>query len=79
MSTEAESETHKNTEYVRPPSVRSIIDIATLFGIIGAFALIITAIVLGGSPYAFIDIPSICIVIGGTFSITTACYSFRDI
>ena len=79
MSTEAESETHKNTEYVRPPSVRSIIDIATLFGIIGAFALIITAIVLGGSPYAFIDIPSICIVIGGTFGITTACYSFRDI
>ena len=79
MSTEAESETHKNTEYVRPPSVRSIVDIATLFGIIGAFALIITAIILGGSPYAFIDIPSICIVIGGTFGITTACYSFRDI
>ncbi len=53
MSTEAESETQKSTEYVRAPS--------------------------GGSPDAFIDIPSICIVIGGTFGITTACYSFRDI
>ncbi|MEL0111955.1 MAG: MotA/TolQ/ExbB proton channel family protein [Rickettsiales bacterium] len=54
-------------------------DVATVFGIVGAFALIITAIVLGGSPYAFIDIPSICIVIGGTLGITTACYSFRDL
>ena len=48
MSTEAESETQKSTEYVRAPSVRSIVDMATLFGIIGAFVLIITAIVLGG-------------------------------
>ena len=79
MSTEAEIEQQKAKEYVRAPSVRSIVDIATLFGIIGAFALIVTAIVLGGSPYAFIDLPSICIVIGGTFGITVACYSFRDV
>ncbi|MED5572872.1 MAG: flagellar motor protein MotA, partial [Pseudomonadota bacterium] len=79
MSTEAEIEQQKAKEYVRAPSVRSIVDIATLFGIIGAFALIVTAIVLGGNPYAFIDLPSICIVIGGTFGITVACYSFRDV
>ena len=79
MPTEAEPESPQNTELVRAPSVRSIVDLATLIGIIGAFALIVTAIVLGGSPYAFIDIPSICIVIGGTCGITTACYSFRDI
>ena len=79
MSTEAETEQQEAKEYVRAPSVRSIVDIATLFGIIGAFALIVTAIVLGGSPYAFIDLPSICIVIGGTFGITVACYSFRDV
>lgn len=80
MSTEAEpGPTTEAAEYVRAPSVRSIVDVATVFGIVGAFALIITAIVLGGSPYAFIDVPSICIVIGGTFGITTACYSFRDI
>ena len=79
MSTDAETEQQEAKEYVRAPSVRSIVDIATLFGIIGAFALIVTAIVLGGSPYAFIDLPSICIVIGGTFGITVACYSFRDV
>ena len=79
MSTDTNSAPPEKTEFVRAPSVRSIVDIATLFGILGAFALIITAIVLGGSPYAFIDIPSICIVIGGTFGITIACYSFRDV
>ena len=79
MSTDTNSAPPEKTEFVRAPSVRSIVDIATLFGILGAFALIITAIVLGGSPYAFIDIPSICIVIGGTFGITVACYSFRDV
>ena len=79
MSTDTENEQQETMEYVRAPSVRYIIDIATLFGIIGAFALITTAIVLGGSPYAFIDLPSICIVIGGTFGITVACYSFRDV
>ncbi len=79
MSNDTNSAPPEKTEFVRAPSVRSIVDIATLFGILGAFALIITAIVLGGSPYAFIDIPSICIVIGGTFGITVACYSFRDV
>lgn len=79
MSTDAETGPTEKTEYVRAPSVRSIVDVATLFGILGAFALIVTAIVLGGSPFAFVDIPSICIVIGGTFGITVACYSFRDI
>lgn len=79
MSTDTKNEQQETMEYVRAPSVRYIIDIATLFGIIGAFALITTAIVLGGSPYAFIDLPSICIVIGGTFGITVACYSFRDV
>ena len=79
MSTDTNSAPPEKTEFVRAPSVRSIVDIATLFGILGAFTLIITAIVLGGSPYAFIDIPSVCIVIGGTFGITVACYSFRDV
>ena len=79
MPTEAENGPSDKAEYVRAPSVRSIVDVATLFGILGAFALIATAIILGGSPLAFINIPAICIVIGGTFSVTTACYSFRDI
>jgi chemotaxis protein MotA len=56
-----------------------IVGIATLFGILGACALIITTIVLAGSPYAFIDILSICIVIGGTFSVSVACNSFHNV
>ena len=79
MATEAESEEPEVADYVRTPSVRPIIDVATVFGIAGAFALIAIAIVLGGSPFAFVDVPSIFIVLGGTFGVTTACYSFRDI
>lgn len=79
MTTEAEADEPEVAEYIRTPSVRPIIDIATLFGIVGAFALIAAAIVLGGSPFAFVDLPSIFIVLGGTFGVTTACYSFRDI
>ena len=37
-----------------------------------------TAIVLGGSPGAFLDLPSVLIVIGGTFGVTTACFSVMD-
>ncbi len=60
------------------PVVRSTIDFATLIGILGAFSLIATAIFLGGSPGAFLDLPAILIVIGGTLGVTTACFSLKD-
>jgi chemotaxis protein MotA len=41
--------------------------------------LVVAAIYLGGSPGAFVNAPSIFIVIGGTAGVTTACYSLRDI
>ncbi|MEW5702990.1 MAG: MotA/TolQ/ExbB proton channel family protein [Pseudomonadota bacterium] len=53
-------------------------DIATVGGIVGAFALIAIAMVLGGSPLAFVDVPSICIVLGGTFAVTMACFSLPE-
>ncbi|SMP08131.1 chemotaxis protein MotA [Desulfurobacterium pacificum] len=40
-------------------------DIATLIGIGGALLLIIISIVIGGSPGAFINIPSLLITVGG--------------
>jgi len=43
-------------------------DIATLIGIGGAFLLIIISIVIGGSPGAFINIPSLLITVGGGIS-----------
>lgn len=43
-------------------------DIATLIGLGGGFGLIVMAIVLGGAPGGFVDIPSMIIVIGGTLA-----------
>ena len=54
-------------------------DIATLIGLVIGFGLVAAAIVTGGSPAAFIDVPSILIVIGGTFAITTVSFSLGEI
>ena len=45
-------------------------DLATVAGIISAFGLVLAAIVMGGSITAFIDVPSMLIVVGGTFGAT---------
>lgn len=44
-------------------------DLATIIGLVAAFGLIIAAIVMGGPLGAFIDVPSILLVILGTFAI----------
>lgn len=77
MATEAQTGGDAGRPLTQPSS-RSSVDLATIFGILGALALIGVAIYLGGSAGAFIDIPSVLIVIGGTFGVTTACFSFRD-
>lgn len=41
-------------------------DIATLLGLVGAFAIVIMAMVLGGSVLVFVNVPSLLVVIGGT-------------
>lgn len=61
------------------PDSKVSIDIVTILGILGSFSLIGTAIFLGGTPGAFIDGPSILIVIGGTFGVTVACFSIKDV
>lgn len=58
--------------------VKGSVDLATVLGILGAIILIVTAIFLGGSPGAFFDLPAVLIVLGGTFGVTTACFSLRD-
>ncbi len=57
---------------------KSFFDLATILGILAAIGLISSAIILGGSPGSFVDGPSILIVFGGTFGVTTACFSLRD-
>jgi len=64
---------------MRNPTPTVSVDIATVVGISAAFLLIATAIVLGGRPAAFFDLPSVFIVLGGTFGVTVACFSATDI
>ncbi len=53
-------------------------DVASAFGLLAGFGLIIAAMFLGGTPGAFIDVPSILIVLGGTFFITMISFSVRE-
>ncbi len=62
----------------RAPEGRRL-DMATFFGLLCGGSLLLTAMVLGGSPTAFIDLPAFLIVIGGTFAVTTLCFSFNEI
>jgi len=55
------------------------LDAATVIGLICGFGLIATAIVLGGSPQSFLNIPSVLIVLGGTFSVVTICFSLSEV
>jgi chemotaxis protein MotA len=55
------------------------VDFATLLGVGGAFAMIAGAMALSGQAAAFLDVPSILIVIGGTFLVTTMSFSLSEI
>lgn len=45
-------------------------DIATLIGLAGSFGLVLTTIIMGGNAAGFLDVPSIVVVIGGSFAVT---------
>jgi chemotaxis protein MotA len=54
-------------------------DITTIVGIILGFVLIVAAMFLGGSPGAYLDIPSVLIVIGGTAASTMGAFPLVNI
>lgn len=54
-------------------------DFASLIGIISGLALIISAIVLGGSADVFVNVPGLMIVAGGTIAATFLTVSFKDV
>ena len=54
-------------------------DIATLVGIVCAFALVLSAIMIGGDIKLFFDIPSLMIVLGGTLGATLVNYPLPDV
>lgn len=45
-------------------------DIATLLGLFGGLAVILSSIFLGGSVSTFVNIPSLVVVVGGTMMVT---------
>ena len=66
-------------DQVRIVPVQKRIDFATIIGLLGAIALIGTALVIGGRVSSFLDIRSALIVIGGTVAITVMAYSLSDV
>ena len=50
-------------------------DLATLIGILGAMALIVVTMLLSGDLSMFVNVPSLVIVFGGTFTAVMAKYS----
>ena len=58
---------------------RSVIDLATLLGLAGAFGVVAVAMVGGGTPGAYLDLPAFLIVGGGTLTVTAVSFSTRDI
>lgn len=64
---------------VAPVSHSTSLDVATLLGTLGAFAIIGTAMVLGGSPQSFIDVPALLIVFVGTFLVTAISFSWEEV
>lgn len=53
-------------------------DLATLIGLIGAFGVVLTSIMLGGSASTFINVPSIAVVVGGTVMVTMMKFSIGE-
>ncbi len=54
-------------------------DLATIVGLILSVVLIVVAILLGGSPGAYIDIPSLMIVVGGGCAAVMTSFSLASV
>ena len=54
-------------------------DIATILGLIIAFGLVIGSIAAGGSIMAFVNLPAVLIVVGGTIGAVMIAYPMADV
>ncbi len=54
-------------------------DVATLIGIVSGFALVVISIMMGSGLGLFFNLPSLMIVVGGTFGATMIHYPLRDV
>jgi chemotaxis protein MotA len=76
---QAQSSGGQATVEIRAPRIGTTVDFATLLGVGGAFAMIAGAMMLSGQAAAFLDVPSVVIVFGGTFLVTTISFSLGEI
>lgn len=53
-------------------------DLATLLGMVGAIGIVLAAIMTGGSALVFINVPSILIVLVGTFMVVMIKFSLKQ-
>ena len=54
-------------------------DIATIFGLTGGAALVLVAVLMGGSPFLFFNVPGLLIVLGGTLATCFIKFSMSDV
>jgi len=54
-------------------------DLATVIGLVVGIGLILSALVLGGAPLAFVDVPSMLIVVGGVIAVTFIMFPMRTV
>ena len=52
-------------------------DLASLVGFLGAFAIVLTAIVIGPEPMMFLNIPSMLIVVGGSLFVVAMKFTVK--
>lgn len=62
-----------------PLRQRSSLDIASLAGLAAALLMVLAALIIGGAPGAFFNIPSLAIVLGGTVAVTVISFSMSDV
>ena len=53
-------------------------DLATLLGMVGAIGIVLAAMLFGGSVLVFVNVPSILIVLGGTFMVVMIKFSMQQ-
>ncbi len=53
-------------------------DLATLIGLLGSFGIVVAAMVLGGSALVFVNVPSLLIVVLGTFMVVLMKFSMAQ-
>lgn len=63
----------------RLPRGKVRIDLATLIGLVSAFLMLGMAMLIGGTPAAFINLPGVFIVVGGTLAVTTISFSLSEV